>query len=154
MKMKKYFVLVVISLFIGASGLFAQEETGYSQLEKGKTYYYDKSGKCLGYDMYDQKRRVTVHYACNKKEIGYAKKDSKTGKTFNYDKDGNVINYTKVTQQKTYRYDRDDMCLGYYKYDTRTKKRIYFNCDGTEHSYSKTVGGKTIFYGEFPYIGW
>lgn len=151
--MKSYILWVCIFLGLNVCAV-CQEMTGYMQVVGKKTMYYDKDGNCQGFDKYDQKRKVNVHFDCKKKEIGYAKKDNKTHGLINYGIFDNVVNYTKVKGKKTFRYDKDDNCLGYYIFDSRSKKRIYYNCDGKEMGYSKQDKEKTVFYGDFPYIGW
>ena len=152
-RMKQYFLLFVAVLGLSVFA-FGQTETGYMEVVGKKTMYYDKDGNCLGFDKFDQKRKVNVHYDCKKKEVGYAKKDNKTHALVNYDAFDNKVNYTKVKGKKTFRYDKDDNCLGYYIFDSRSKKRVYYTCDGKESAYAKTEKGRTVFYGNFPYVGW
>ena len=108
--MYRFLVTIIIS-FLFVTFSYGQEENGYSQKVKNKTYHYDKAGNCMGFDRYDPKRKATIHYDCRKKEVGYVKVDSKTRRTINYDTNDNIVSYSKVKSQKTYRYDKDDNCF-------------------------------------------
>ena len=93
--MYRFLVTIIIS-FLFVTFSYGQEENGYSQKVKNKTYHYDKAGNCMGFDRYDPKRKATIHYDCRKKEVGYVKVDSKTRRTINYDTNDNIVSYSKV----------------------------------------------------------